>query len=245
MAVSLPLAALTDWIGFAGLAFAIIGLGAAWLQLRSTAASSRVQATIQFQRAFRDSQPARTRLQQTFPIHETVAQTLIPPDAWSDFKIWKSLDELTPDEKEDAKGAINALNDVAQYVVDGLPLRSALQQYHTTFVRMGILLGPYLDQKNAPREGSPQARYGRRVVDLYNAGLSYHRCHPKHKGRELVLERPSVAGSGMVQLRLMDKNGMGAQEHPGFADETAQIPRFDPQDLKKAVRDAERELRRW
>jgi len=39
---------------------------------------------------------------------------------------------------------------VAQYVSDGLSLRSALQQYHWIFIRAGFLLAPYIDELGSP-----------------------------------------------------------------------------------------------
>jgi hypothetical protein len=240
-------ATLADWSDLAGIVGALVasvGLVVIVLQLRRAAALSRAQATIQFQQAFRMSRDARERFLETFPIYEDVLQALATPEVARDFRTWKNREELTKQEKDDAQAVINALNDVAQYVVDGLSLRSALQQYHTIFVRAGALLSPYLDQLNAPRDGHPQARNGRRVVDLYNAGLIYHRCHPKHRGREIALVRRALQRSGSARLILLDVNGHGLREHPGFADEHRSKAVAHPRTLRGAVRAAERYLRR-
>ncbi len=186
------LAAWAAGAGILGAIVASVALVAVVLQLRRAAALSRAEATIQFQRAFSVSRDARERLLKTFPIHENVIGELAEPGAKCDFRTWKNLEDLTPNERRDADAVINALNDVAQYVVDGLSLRSALQQYHTIFIRTGVLLYPYLDARNAPLSGRPQTRYGRRVPELYNAGLEYHRHHPKHRGCEVALERPAI-----------------------------------------------------
>ena len=63
--MTLLLASLGDWsdvAGIAGAVIGIVGLGFVVVQLRSAAAAARAQATIQFQQAFRDSHPARSRL---------------------------------------------------------------------------------------------------------------------------------------------------------------------------------------
>ncbi len=233
-----------DWLGVAGVTVAGGGLIAVMVQLRKASAVSRATATIQFQRAFKDSRGARKRLLETFPIHEDLLEVLATPETRSDFRTWKSLKDLTPQERDEAEAVTNAMNDVAQYVADGLSLRSALQQYHTIFVRTGVLLFPYLNAYNAPHNGRSQSRYGRRVVMLYNAGLAYHRAHPKHKRRELVLKRRSVRDSQWVRLVLVDTNGTGAQEQRGFEDEDGgTTPRMGPRS-RIAVWRAERKLRR-
>jgi len=240
-------ATLADWSDVAGIVGAVVAsvaLIVIVIQLRRAAALARAQATIQFQQAFRASHGARKRLLEAFPVHEDVVKTLAIPGTQSDFRTWKHIEDLTPDERNDAHAVINALNDVAQYVVDGLSLRSALQQYHTIFVRTGVLLCPYLDELNAPREERPQARYGRRVPALYNAGLAYHRCHAKHRGREIALVRPALQRSGSARLILLDVNGHGVREHPGFADEHRSKAVAHLRTLRGAVSAAERNLRR-
>lgn len=244
MSALYPLAAISDWVGVAGLAVALTGVGFVLAQLKSNLAVARAQATIQFQAAFHKSRPARIRLQNEFPVHADVLAKLAEPGTEGNFHTWRSIDELSQNQKEDAEAVINAINDVAQYVVDGLPLRSALQQYHTIFVRTGVLLCPYLDQRNAPREGKPQARYGYRTIDLYNAALAYHRTHPKHRGRELALTRPSANGEGPVRLLLLGANGEGAEAHPGFPDDPETLSPPDLNEMERAVKGAERKLRR-
>lgn len=236
-------AAIADWVGVAGLAIAAGGLLLVWRQVQEATRVARAQATIQFQAAFHKSRDERIRLQREFPVHEDVLSELATPGTEEDFRTWRFLHELTKEQIRDAEAVINAMNDVAQYVVDGLPLQSALQQYHTIFVRTGVLLLPYLDQRNAPKEGKPQARYGRRMVGLYNAALSYHCLHHKHRGRELALDRPSVGGSGTVRLVLLDVNGKGARKHPEFPDESNQATPIEEDALHSAVKAAERQLR--
>lgn len=239
----LALATLADWAGVMGVAVAIIGLALVVVQLHGATAASRAQATIQFQAAFLRSQPARGRLQSSFPVHVSMLEQLVPPERRSEFQTWKDVKDLTDEEVQDARTVIGAMNDVAQYVVDGLALRSALQQYHTVFIRAGVLLLPYLDLENASVEGRPQARYGYRMVDLYNAGISYHRSHWKHQGRELSLKRMAADGSKKVSLILLDTNGEGVQEHPGFGDESKSTG-YEKWKLRRTVRRAENRLRR-
>jgi hypothetical protein len=228
----------------AGVVVGAIGLFLGIRQLRSGAAAARAQATIQFQQAFRNSSCPRNHLMTEFPVHEDVLQALADPALASKFRTWRTRKELSNEDRESADAVIRAMNDVAQYVSDGLKLRSALQQYHTIFVRAGALLGPYLDQRNARQEGQPQTRWGRRLMDLYNASIDYHRLHPKHKGRELVLERPAADGSGKVRLVLIDINGEGVRKHPGFDDEAGRDSLLGRIRMRWAVRAAERKLRR-
>lgn len=239
------LATLAGWSGVVAAGAAVLGLVFVGFQLRGATALSRAQATIQFQRAFRDSGEARTRIQRSFPIHQdSLAQ--IAPEQRVRLRTWRTVeDDLSDKEQQDARAVINAMNDVAQYVADGLSLRSALQQYHTVFVRLGFLVLPYVDAKNAPVEGRPQARIGRRLVDLHNAAIAYHRRHPKHRGRELVLDHDVADGSETVRLVLLNREGVGVHEHPGFPDESrpqlGTLPRKLA--LRRAVKKAERRLR--
>jgi hypothetical protein len=238
-------AALSDWTGLIAAGAAVLGLIFIGFQLRGGTTIARAQATIQFQRAFRESGPARGRIQAFFPIHEDALLQLAPQQQ-TEFRTWKTLDDLTKEERRDAETVINAMNDVAQYVADGLSLRSALQQYHTVFVRLGFLVLPYVDARNAPVDGHPQARLGRRLVDLYNAAIGYHRRHYKHRGRELALARDSLDGSGRVRLVLLSERGLGVSEHPGFPDESWPQPETLPRKLalRQSVKRAERRLRR-
>lgn len=186
---------------------------------------------------------------QAFPVHEDLLEHLGPGTEPKDLRTWREISDLSEEEQADAIAVIGALNDVAQYVTDGLSLRSALQQYHTIFVRAGALLCPYLDRRNAPVEDTTgrmhrPARYGRRVVFLYNAGLAYHRRNEKHRGTEISIDRPAVGRKGRAHLMLVDSQGGGVAEHPGFGDEPS--PRRwrlgDP--LASVIRDAQRRLRR-
>jgi hypothetical protein len=207
---------LSDWASIAGIAgavLALIGLAFVIVQLRGAAASSRVQATIQFQQAFRESRDARGELLRSFPVHEDALAALqarghqLEGDPAA-FPRWKKLADLSDAQKADAEAVINALNDVAQYVVDGLPLRSALQQYHTIFVRAGFLLNPVVDARNSGKD----TRWGVRTVELYNAALAYHRGHPKHSRRVLKLVRNNPSSS----IVLLSPDGTGVTPHPGF-----------------------------
>jgi hypothetical protein len=238
---------MAEWAGVVSAVIAVVGLGLVVVQLRGATAASRVQATIQFQAAFLRSQEARSRLQTSFPIHVSVLEQLAPGGEQDDFRTWNKLDELTADEKRDAKVVVGAMNDVAQYVVDGLALRSALQQYHTIFVRVGVLLLPYLEQKNARVAGRQQARYGYRIADLYNAGISYHLHHPKHRGRELALDRPATRGDDDVRLVLLHSDGSGVKRHDGIGSEPSSKglrALYRKWKLRRSVQHAERWLRR-
>lgn len=236
------IATIADWAGVAGVMVGVMGVLLVILQLRSGAAATRAQATIQFQHAFHESSKPRYYLMTKFPIHEDLLVRLADPSLRDEFRTWRTLEDLSKEDLDNAGAVVRAMNDVAQYVADGLSLRSALQQYHTIFVRAGALLGPYLDYRNTPKKGQPQARWGRRMMDLFNAGLDYHRFHPKHKGRELVLERPAINKSGMVRLVLLDAHGEGVRKHPGFGDEAGGSS--DGLEMRRAVREAERRIRR-
>jgi type II secretory pathway pseudopilin PulG len=236
---------MADWAGVVSAVIAVVGLSLVVVQLRGATAASRAQATIQVQAAFLRSQKARGRLQAGFPLHDSLLGqvTLDPGDGR--VSTWSDLDDLSDEDKSDAKVVVGALNDVAQYVVDGLALRSALQQYHTVFVRVGALLLPFLEQENAPVEGRDQARYGYRVVDLYNAGIAYHLSHHKHRGRELVLKRPAADGAGDVRVVLLHRDGSGVVKHEGFGSEAGpRGPRglYRKWKLRGTVKQAERKL---
>jgi hypothetical protein len=213
---------LSDWGSLAGVvggAVAIVGLIFVVVQLQGAAASARAQATIQFQEAFRSSAPARHALQASFPIHQDVLWDRGTPELENHLASWNDLSDLSKEQRAQATAVINAMNDVAQYVADGLSLRSALQQYHTVFIRTGVLLNRYIDDLNRPLPSGKQARIGRRVPLLYNAALAYHRSNPKHAGRELVIERQSTQGGGAVRLVILDEHGNGVDAHPGFEDD--------------------------
>lgn len=247
MGVAYSVVSVGDAAAVASAMVALVGVIFVYVQLRGTTSASRAQATIQFQRTFRNSSEARGRLLKTFPVHENLIEQLGATELLPEVTTWSELDDLTPEQIADARNVIGAMNDVAQYVADGLQMRSALQQYHTIFVRVGALVLPYLDADSAPRAGRPQSRFGRRMVNLYNAGIAYQVRHPKHRGRELVLERPStVAGSPDVRLVLLDEQGYGVTRHPGFTDEHGTRPETLQKKiaLRRAVRRAERGLRR-
>jgi hypothetical protein len=240
-ALAMRLATLGDWADVSSICaapLALVGLAFVVLQLRSTATSARAQATIAFQQAFRESRPARDQLTSSFPVHEDLLARYGGPDAASVFATWRSLDDLTPDQRDNARIAIAALNDVAQYVSDGLSLRSALQQYHAIFVRVGFLLYPYIKQLNSP--SSP--RYGVRVVELLNIGLNYHRCNPLHVGRELAIHRTSSTGV-TAKVVLIGVNGEGLEELPRLETPNARGSIRRPKTLRSVIREAERNLR--
>lgn len=254
-------AALGDWAdvaGITGTALALAGLALVWVQLRAGSAAARAQATIQFQHAFKESSEARNRLLASFPIHEDTLKALTGSEVCDGFTTWATPNDLTEEQKRDARAVINALNDVAQYVADGLSLKSALQQYHQNFVRAGMLVSPLIDADNP----TGATRNGVRVIELYNAGLGYHRSHPKHRGRKLALrrERPVERTNrrwrrrkaapnprqGRVELVLIDADLRGLQpntrydvRHPRWR---AWMPK--PRRVRRVVRTAERNLRR-
>lgn len=245
---------LADWSDLAGVVGAVLGLLGLLLvilQVRSAAAASRAQATILFQQAFHQSREARGRLLKTFPIAFDTAETLFGQSDPGQVRIWRNLEELTQEDRSNATAVISALNDVAQYVTDGLPLRSALQQYHSIFIRTGVLLLPYVDALNAEAsdlDGNIRqpTRYGRRLVPLYNAALAYHRHHPKHSHTEVVLERPSTVPPA-TQLRLsLLRSGTDHRlaNHGGFSDEQAPPAPTIPGSWGSEVRRWERYLRR-
>jgi len=235
-----------DWAGVVSAVIALVGLGFVVIQLRGATAASRTQATIQFQAAFLRSQEARGRLQASFPVHVSVLEQVAPGCSNGEVRTWSKLTDLSTEEKRDARVVVGALNDVAQYVVDGLALRSALQQYHTVFVRVGVLLLPFLELENSRVKGRSQARYGYRIADLYNAGISYHLHHWKHRGRELVLDRPAAHGDERIRLVLLHSDGSGVGRHDGIASEPNSKglrTLYRRWKLRRTVKRAERKLR--
>jgi hypothetical protein len=184
---------------------ALIGLLLVWLQLRKDTAAAeaavlaaRAQATIQFQARFKESRDARGYVVQNFPVHESVpvewqhvgATSVQLSSQEAQLRRWEHLDELSDSDRHHANAVIHAVNDVAQYVADGMELRSALQQYHLVFLRVGVLLNPYISLINEPQsDGVKRPRWGRRVPLLFNAALAYHKCHPKHRDRSVAIAR--------------------------------------------------------
>jgi len=208
----------------------------------------RSTATMMFQERFKESQKPRGKLFSEFPLHVSLLEVMskLTPDAPPDpaFATWTDVSELTEEQKDTAKAVINACNDVAQYVVDGLELRSALQQYHVPLLRVGALLNPYLLQVNARDANGKVPRIGRRIPILYNAALAYHRCHPKHKGRALALERTLPGGEEKVGLLVLDKDGDGACQFECFPDTPDECLLLPDDELSKVISVAEEKLRR-
>lgn len=208
----------------------------------------RSTATMLFQERFKESQRARGELFMEFPLHESLVTVIseLSRDAPLDpaFPTWATLRDLSPEQKAAAQKVINACNDVAQYVVDGLELRSALQQYHLPLLRVGALLNPYLLQINAENEKGKALRIGRRIPVLYNAALAYHRCNPKHKGRPAGLERTPPGGRGKVALIFLDRKGEGATQFECFPDTPEESLLLPDEGLSKVISAAEEKLRR-
>ena len=234
---------------------ALVGLGFVILQLRGANAAARAQATIAFQAAFKESQPARRRLLRSFPIHVSLLAKELDVDP-TQVATWSSLSDLCGEQREAATAVVNALNDVVQYVADGLALKSALQQYHVPFVQAGFLLAPYIEALNTPDGARRPTRIGVRVIDLRNAALGYHLCHPKHHERELKLTRPAIDGSRDVVLRLVQGTGWhvpfcheyspGGRHKKSYLE--AETAAGVPKGVDKVVKATERELRgprRW
>lgn len=208
----------------------------------------RSTATMLFQERFKESQQARGELFTEFPLHDSLVAVMaeLSPDSPPDpkFSTWTTLRDLSPEQKASAKRVINACNDVSQYVVDGLELRSALQQYHLPLLRVGALLNPYLLQINAETKNGRALRNGRRIPILYNAALAYHRCNPKHKGRPAGLERTPPGGGEKVALIFLDTDGRGATQFECFPDTPEESLLLPDEELSKVISAAEEKLRR-
>jgi hypothetical protein len=255
---------LADWgslAGVIGAAGTLAGLGFVGFQLRvgnherhsqvqalrMQVQSLRAQATMLFQERFKESQDARRRVFREFPLHASLVAAMhqVDPDALSKGRVntWNEIDELSEDEIALADQVINAFNDVAQYVVDGLELRSALQQYHLPIMRVGALLNPYLAQRNAATDGQRKLRVGRRIPILYNASLAYHRCHHKHSGRRVGLLRTDPVDGERIDLVFFDGNRGGVRQFECFADTPDELLRLPDDDLAAVIAAAEAKLR--
>jgi hypothetical protein len=256
--------ALSDWgsiAGIVGAAGTLMGLGFVGYQLRvgnherqsqvqalrMQVQTLRTQATMLFQERFKESQKARRRVFREFPLHTSllVAMQQIDPGGIPDGKVqtWDEIEELSDEDVALAEEVINAFNDVAQYVVDGLELRSALQQYHLPIMRVGALLNPYLTQKNAEGDGTRKLRVGRRIPILYNASLAYHRCNQKHRGREVGLLRTDPDDGRQLNLVFFDGDRGGTQQFECFADSPHESLRLPDDDLATVIAAAEEKLR--
>lgn len=249
---------LTDWASiaaiaaafgtFAGLPFIAMQLHSGNRERHAQVRALRTQATMLFQERFKESQGARRLLFQNFRIHASLATTIdqLRPDGepHTGIDTWEEIDDLSEDEKDQADEVIRALNDVAQYVVDGLELRSALQQYHLVILRVGALLNPYLAQKNAEVEGRRALRWGRRVPILYNAALAYHRCNPKHREREVAINRRVKDDGSELRLTFIDGSGSGVRQFECFADTPHESLLLPDDELSRVISAAEAMLRR-
>jgi hypothetical protein len=249
---------LTDWAAIAGIAAAIgtlVTLGFVIRQLKlgnkdlqAQVRAQRSTATMLFQERFKESERARRHVFMEFPLHDSLFETMckLRPDAPPDPRLatWATCEELTKEQKAVAKTVINACNDVAQYVVDGLELRSALQQYHLPLLRVGTLLNPYLLEINAERDGQKGLRTGRRIPILYNAALAYHRCNRKHKGRPVDLQRPGPGESETVSLCFLDADGIGIEQFKCFPDTPEESLLLPDDRLSSVITAAEEMLRR-
>jgi hypothetical protein len=250
---------LSDWASIASIlvaALTLVGLLFVAMQLiegnraqQQQVRAQRAQATMLFQERFKESQPVRQQLFSEFPIHASLLRTAegldieVPDDGA--IEVWESVERLSADQKRAARGVVNALNDVAQYVVDGLELHSALQQYHLVIIRVGALLNPYLEQENAVVAGRPQLRYGRRVPILYNAALAYHRCNPKHSGRPVGLKRPHATEPDRdVEVYFFDGERKGLEQFACFADTPHESLLLPDEALTRVISAAEAKLRR-
>lgn len=244
---------LSDAASVVGAIGALIGLVFVGYQLhvgnqerRSQVQALRAQATMLFQERFKESQDARRLVFREFPLHASLLTTMqqthpgkLPEDY---IQTWDELKELSIEQRLMAEQVISAFNDVAQYVVDGLELRSALQQYHLPIMRVGALLNPYLAQINAPANGTRKLRLGRRIPILYNASLAYHRCHPKHGGRQVGLVRPGPDETE-IDLVFFDGDRGGTQQFECFADTPDESLLLPDDHLSKVIVAAEEKLR--
>jgi hypothetical protein len=255
---------LSDWgslAGVVGAAGTLAGLGFVGYQLRignherhsqvqalrMQVQSLRAQATMLFQERFKESQAARKRIFQEFPLHTSLVETMSEMGSGAQVKgkveTWEEIEDLSDDDIALADEVINAFNDVAQYVVDGLELRSALQQYHLPIMRAGALLNPYLSQKNAARDGQRKLRIGRRIPILFNASLAYHRCHHKHSHRKVGLMRTDPYSGQKLDLIFFDGDRGGVQQFECFADTPDESLRLPDEDLVSVIAAAEAKLR--
>jgi hypothetical protein len=254
---------LSDWgdvAGIVGAAGALVGLGFVGYQLRignqerrsqvqaldMQVQALRTQATMLFQERFKESQEARRRVFREFPLHVSLVAAMrevnpgvVPEGA----RTWNEIEELSDDEAELADQVVNAFNDVAQYVVDGLELRSALQQYHLPIMRVGALLNPYLAEKNIGGAGNRKLRVGRRIPILYNASLAYHRCHHKHGGRRVGLVRTDPDSGQELNLVFFDGDRGGVRQFECFADSPHESLLLPDDDLATVIVAAEEKLR--
>lgn len=199
-------------------------------QIKQATELASVQASIQFQTKFKESWDSRRDVARHFPLHTSLGAAGVFGREWTD------LGDLSEDERRAAQAVVGAFNDVAQYVTDGLPLQSALSQYHTIFIRLGYLLIPFLEASNAPDASGRPARYGRRVPILYNAAIAYHKLHPLHAGRVVALVRDGQ------RIVLLDEGMARATQFSGFPDDVSfTIPEGS---VREAVAATERLLRR-
>jgi hypothetical protein len=201
-----------------------------------------------FQERFKESREARGCVFREFPLHRSLVAAMqqVDPKALpkEGLPTWGEIGELSPENVALADEVINAFNDVAQYVVDGLELKSALQQYHLPIMRVGALLNPYLTQKNAAIDGKRKLRIGRRIPILYNASLAYHRCHHKHSGRRVGLLRIDPATGADLDLAFFDGKRAGIQQFECFADTPDESLLLPDDDLATVIAAAEEKLRR-
>ena len=86
-----------------GALVAVVAVAFVVIQVRAATAVARAQATIQFQRAFKESAPARACLQATFPIHVDLLAELGRSEDAPRFRTWRELSDLSDEDRADAR----------------------------------------------------------------------------------------------------------------------------------------------
>jgi hypothetical protein len=106
--------------------------------------------------------------------------------------------------------AINALNDITQYIEDGYAnYAEVLGPYHFKIIRAIHLVEAFRSRKS-------DENYGHRLLRLRQKAIQYHYMHPKHSDKDVI-------------LKLRDKNGT-------IKDEFVLFPRLENKKETKKIR---------
>jgi hypothetical protein len=103
--------------------------------------------------------------------------------------------------------AINALNDITQYIEDGYAsYADVLGQYHFKILRIIHLVEAFRSRRSGD--------YGHRLLRLRQKAIQYHYMHPKHSDKDVVLQLSN--GDEIILLPRMQQTKESRQERKNY-----------------------------
>jgi hypothetical protein len=103
--------------------------------------------------------------------------------------------------------AINALNDIAQYIEDGYAsYADVLGQYHFKIIRILHIVEAFRSRRSGD--------YGHRLLRLRQKAIEYHYMHPKHGDKDVILQLNN--GGEIILLKRMHQTRESKQERKKY-----------------------------